>query len=182
MKSQSFSKPLGIVLQKAGLVSAAQIELALQDQSILNYLRLGEILALRGWIKQETADFFAQKWPNLVAGQANQRIGYYFKSAGLLDEYQIQFILETQSQLKMPFGAIAVLKGWLKPKTVDFFLENLVKNRKSGSYLGIKSSKPPNCQQQVLYFGEENITIPGISTSSDSEKDWYDSNKNLQIV
>ena len=53
-------KPLGLVLQEANLLAVPQIQLALRDQISYPYLRLGEILAMRGWIKQETADFFAQ--------------------------------------------------------------------------------------------------------------------------
>ena len=58
--SSNVEKPLGEILVEAGLVSLAQIEIALQEQSQSN-LKIGEILALHGWIKQETADFFCRK-------------------------------------------------------------------------------------------------------------------------
>ncbi len=51
-----FNKPLGQILVEAGLISMSQIELALKEQKQTN-LKIGEILTLHGWIKQETADF-----------------------------------------------------------------------------------------------------------------------------
>ncbi|NJK49179.1 hypothetical protein HC931_14245 [Candidatus Gracilibacteria bacterium] len=56
---------MGELLEDAGLVSPAQIEIALQDQTIYADMRIGEILALRGWLKQETADFFVDKLPTI---------------------------------------------------------------------------------------------------------------------
>ncbi len=123
-------KPLGAILRQAGLVSSARIETALQEQTQYQDMKIGEILALRGWIKQETADFFVQKWPTLVTQQRKQRkqpLGYYLKEAALLDEDQISTLISEQQQ-KSPwirFGALAVFKGWLKLTTVDFFLEYL---------------------------------------------------------
>ncbi len=32
-------------------------------------LRLGEILAIRGWIEQQTGDFFADEWQSLLEQQ-----------------------------------------------------------------------------------------------------------------
>ncbi|NJL51418.1 MAG: hypothetical protein HC930_02940 [Hydrococcus sp. SU_1_0] len=54
------NRPLGEVLIEAGLITASQIELALQLQSTSN-LRIGEILASHNWIEQQTADFLCRK-------------------------------------------------------------------------------------------------------------------------
>lgn len=125
---------LGEILQHAHLVSPAQIEVALMEQAQQPERRLGEILARRGWLKQETADFFAQQWEALVAqsqtdsqSPLKQPLGYYLQSAALLDESQIRAIISEQEQgrLWVRLGAFAVLKGWLKQSTVDFFVENL---------------------------------------------------------
>ncbi len=64
----SSSTKLGELLQLADLVSPLQIELALQEQIYQSpELKIGEILALRGWLKPETADFFAHLWPRANA-------------------------------------------------------------------------------------------------------------------
>jgi tetratricopeptide (TPR) repeat protein len=117
-------KPLGKVLQKAGLISTAQVELALQQQMETKNMRLGAILASRGWLKQETADFFAQL-PTKLSHKSQQPLGHYLKQAGLLDEHQINTILLDQKQMGLRFGELAVLKGWIQPATLEFFLEYL---------------------------------------------------------
>lgn len=127
-------KPLGSILCEAGLISEAQLRVALQDQSLNSHLRLGEILAARGWIKQETVDFFAEQWYKLVRSyRRKQPLGYYLKASGLLDDKQIEAIMQEHRKLGIRFGSVAVLKGWLKQETVDFFLEYLYPQEKSAS-------------------------------------------------
>jgi hypothetical protein len=121
-------KPLGIILQQAALISPAQIQLVLQDQKIYTDLKFGEILALRGWVKQETSDFFACEWSKIINDTKRRPIGYYLQQAGLLDETQIENILTEQKRLWMRFGALAVLQGCVKQDTIDFFLHNLSAN------------------------------------------------------
>jgi hypothetical protein len=77
-------KPLSKLLLEADLVSPAQIEVALHDQTIYEDLRLGDILALRGWIKSETADFFINDWPELLThvDRETHPLGFYLKAAG----------------------------------------------------------------------------------------------------
>ncbi|MFN6559918.1 MAG: tetratricopeptide repeat protein [Nostoc sp. ChiSLP01] len=118
-------KPLGKVLQQADLISSEQIEIALKEQTKVTGLKLGEILVMHGWLKQETADFFSDKWPVLLEQKPKQPLGKYLKEAGLLNEQQIRTILAEQPYKKLRFGELAVLKGWLKPTTVNFFLEHL---------------------------------------------------------
>ncbi len=45
---------------EAGLLSAGQLEVALRDQGYMNQ-PLGEILVLRGWIKQSVIDLVVEK-------------------------------------------------------------------------------------------------------------------------
>jgi tetratricopeptide (TPR) repeat protein len=125
MSNTSEIKPLGSVLQYADLVSASQIKIALQQQIQSNHLKIGEILALRGWIKQETADFFAEHWPRLLSQKSKQPLGQYLKKAALLSEEQIGSILSQQGRIRLGlrFGELAILNGWLKPTTIDFFLK-----------------------------------------------------------
>ncbi|MBO3462058.1 tetratricopeptide repeat protein [Aetokthonos hydrillicola Thurmond2011] len=125
MSKSIYIRPLGKVLQQADLISNAQTEVALRDQSQSKNLRIGEILALRGWLKQETADFFAEQWPILLNQKLKQPLGQYLKQAGLLDDDQILTILSKQRQMGLRFGELAVLHGWIKSTTINFFLEHL---------------------------------------------------------
>ena len=120
------NKPLGEVLIEAGLITANQIEFALQQQS-QSKRRIGEILASHNWIKQQTANFFAEQWHDLLQQKQKKPLIYYFRQAGLLDEAQIAKLLREQQQRTKPtrFHRIAVELGYLKQITVDFFLANI---------------------------------------------------------
>lgn len=120
------NRPLGEILIEAGLISAAQLEFALQQQKSENRL-IGEILASHNWIKQETADFFAEQWNNLLQQKNKKPLVYYLRHAGLLDDQQIAFLLREQKQQKKPprFHRLAVERGFIKQITVDFFLANV---------------------------------------------------------
>ena len=120
------NRPLGEVLIEAGLITASQIEFALQLQSSSN-LRIGEILASHNWIEQQTADFFADKWGKLLKQKQKKPLIYYFRSAGLLNEQQIAVLIREQKQQSKPkrFHRLAIEKGYLKQITVDFFLANI---------------------------------------------------------
>jgi hypothetical protein len=47
-------------LVEAGLLTKAQIDVALNDQQ-MTAMKFGEILAARGWVKQQTIEFFMSK-------------------------------------------------------------------------------------------------------------------------
>ncbi len=127
-KLRLLQKPLGCLLENASLISKYQLQVALLDQYRVNdieefHLKIGEILALRGWIKQKTADFFVIDFPNLLMSPKKHLIGLYLLSAGLLEKEQVEIILDEQKKISMKFGLIAVEKGWLKDKTIDFFID-----------------------------------------------------------
>ncbi len=84
-----FNKPLGQILVEAGLISMSQIELALREQKQSN-LKIGEILTLHGWIKQQTADFFAEQWKSLLLEEQKKPLIYYFQQAALTEAYLYQ--------------------------------------------------------------------------------------------
>ena len=129
----SAKQPLGQILHQAGLISAAQIQLALRDQSFNQQMLIGEILTLRGWIQEETVDFFVNLFPIFVEQKQEKPLGYYLKQAGLLDNNQVKYLLSLQNQRQswIRFGKLAVINEILKQDTVDFFLKNLC----SRSYL-----------------------------------------------
>lgn len=54
-------KRLGAYLVEAGLLTPAQIDVALNDQKIMSDMRFGEVLVARGWIKQQTLDYLITK-------------------------------------------------------------------------------------------------------------------------
>lgn len=118
-------KPIGEILTEAALITAPQLEVALHDQTYYQDMRLGEILALRGWIEQDTADFFAQEWFKLVNKRIEHPIGFYLNRAGLLSESEIKYILQQQQINSLRFGDLAIKQGLLKPNTLNFFLQNL---------------------------------------------------------
>jgi hypothetical protein len=118
-------KPIGEILQEAGLITSPQLQVALRDQNYHQDMRLGEILALRGWIKQDTADFFVHEWFKLVNQRIEHPIGFYLQKAGLLTPQDIKIILLEQNKYSLRFGDTAVKQGLIKPNTVEFFLENL---------------------------------------------------------
>lgn len=125
MAQTQIIKPLGFVLQQAGLISPEQVRIALRTQNQLPERKIGEILAIRGWIKPETANFFAEKWPKMLSKSQKLPIGEYFKAAALLSENQIDNILRQQQQTGLKFGAIAVLEGLISQQTLDFFLQQI---------------------------------------------------------
>jgi hypothetical protein len=138
-------KPIGLILQEAALVTPAQLEVALHEQQYFE-LPLGEILAHHGWINKETADFFVEQWPRIVDHSYQHPLGYYLRLASLLDEQQIRQILQEQKKLGIRFGATAVLKGWLKQQTIDYFLENLVPMACKESAFDIRREIPTHIQ------------------------------------
>ncbi|MFN5513546.1 MAG: hypothetical protein ACK5CA_02010 [Cyanobacteriota bacterium] len=162
-------KPIGLILQEADLITPAQIEVALQDQQYVE-LPLGEILALHGWIRQQTADFFVEEWPRLTVGPLDCPLGHYLRQAALLEEHQIQEILREQKRLGVRFGSVAVIKGWLRPKTLDYFLENLIPQSATDSAFQVRRVEeiptpspreaPRRKTESGLIFSESTITVP----------------------
>lgn len=53
-------KRLGSYLVEAGLLTQVQIDVALADQEATG-VRFGDILVLRGWIKEQTIEYFMRK-------------------------------------------------------------------------------------------------------------------------
>lgn len=115
--------PLGATLQQAGLISRKQLEEALAEQR-QSPRRIGEILAAHGWIRQESADFFAERWPQVRRDVVQRKIGQYLRQAGLLTDTQIELILAEQKQRGLRFGTLAILKGWVRYQTIEFFLKH----------------------------------------------------------
>ncbi|ACA99579.1 MULTISPECIES: hypothetical protein [Cyanophyceae] len=117
---------IGEVLEDAGLISEAQLQTALFDQQIYSDLKFGEILTLRGWIRQPTADFFAKYAKQELILIDSKRLGDYLLEADLLTTEQLALILDEQRLNHMLFGSLAVLKGYIPQKTLNFFLRRIL--------------------------------------------------------
>lgn len=141
-------KRLGVVLREANLVSSFEIEMALKYQREYPGLRLGDILALQGSLDGKTGDFFAEDWSNLIALKQRKPLGYYLERASLLEQKDIQIILEEQKFTQVKFGSMAVLKGYIKPETLDFFLFYLFPQELGESYLRTNKSLKKSRQRR----------------------------------
>jgi hypothetical protein len=119
------TKLLGTILQEADLISSFQLASALKNQVQYPDLRIGEILAQKGLIKPETADFFVQDWSKIVMQPEKNALGYYLQQAAILNSEQIDIILAEQKSTGIRFGTVAVFQGFLKSTTLDFFLGHL---------------------------------------------------------
>jgi hypothetical protein len=62
MHKQPEIKRLGAYLIEAGLITPAQVDVALNDQEFMeDEMRFGDVLVARGWIKQQTLDYLMEK-------------------------------------------------------------------------------------------------------------------------
>ena len=179
MSKFSQLKFLGEILREAELITAAQVEVALHEQKYYE-LRIGEILALHGWLLQETADFFVEHWPDILQSSPRHRFGHYLKLASLLDEEQVLTILEEQKHLGIRFGAVAVLKGWLKTRTVDYFLENLFPHAKTTSDFQDKRQTHPNFQDKCqTWSSKSKITSSQTNPHSKDKRQTFPSKSKI---
>ncbi|MGF1589750.1 MAG: pentapeptide repeat-containing protein [Pleurocapsa sp.] len=177
----SDKKPLGQLLNEAGLISAKQIEIALQEQVEIPQMKIGEIFALRGWLKQETADFFVEQWDKLLQQEPKQPLVYYFRQAALLNENQIKLILEQRNNgsQKARFHHIAVQQGLIEQQTVDFFVKNLLvpsKGQKSSDLVSFATpykilqnyirGKTDFQRSQLKRIKLNHVTLKGVNLDS----------------
>ena len=119
-------QPLGKILLEAGLVSISRIEVALEEQKKHN-LKIGEILASHGCIKQKTADFFAERWSSLLDKTERRPLAFYLFLAGLIDKEQLAILKQKQKLTNSDsrLHSLAVEQDYVKQVTVDFFLKYL---------------------------------------------------------
>lgn len=128
---QQESKPLlGQILQQAGLISQTQIGVALKiQQNAEDGVKIGQIIVNKGWLKQETIDFFAEDLLKSNYSLEKRPIGYYLKKSKLLNDEQIISILSEQKEVNLRFGEIAAKKKWLNIETVEYILKYLNNNQ-----------------------------------------------------
>ena len=125
MTYQNKEISLGLLLQNAGLISENKLNDALETQKQYSDMNLGEILVLQAGIRAKTINFFVNQWQEMVWKGKQFPLGYYLCKADLLSIQQIEIILQEQQSNQQTFGVIAVHKGWIEQKTIDFFLNSL---------------------------------------------------------
>lgn len=114
--------PLGEILQQAGLLSPQHIRHTLKIQQQDRNYRFGEILVEEGYLPPETVNFFINDLPKLLDSERKLRLGDYLNNAGLLKPDQIAETLQQQSLTQRKFGEIITQRGWVNPKTLDWFV------------------------------------------------------------
>ena len=164
MVNSATTELLGETLYTAGLISESQIQVVLSDREYNPNLRLGEILAIRGWIEQQTADFFADEWQYSIEQPEKYPLGYYLQQAGLLKEHQIDSILQEQRQIWVKFGSVAVLQGFIKQSTLNFFLKHLFPSAMSeSSFVSHKNQRKIESVQPKAIVEIDDEDIPWIN-------------------
>ena len=114
--------PLGEILQQAGLLSSQHIRHTLKIQRQYQDFRFGEILIKEGYLSSKTINFFTSDLPELMQSKDKLRLGDYFNNAGLLAPEQISDALKQQYLTQRKFGEIITQKGWVNPRTLDWFI------------------------------------------------------------
>lgn len=147
-------KNLVTVLKEAGLISDSQIKAALKYQEDFPELSIEEVIALKGWLDPCTCIFFLNKWHKLVRSKYRKPLGYYLFRAGLLEKSDIKLILLEQQTLPYRFGKIAVMKGYIQPTTVDFFLKYLFPEELGSSPFRSFESLVRSRKRHYLYCSE----------------------------
>ena len=133
---RSWDKQLEKTLQEAHLLSVKQIKLAIKARKSFKKQNIEQILVSRGLIEQKTLTFFKVKWPIILRQKTKKPIGHYLQEAGLLSQEQVDYILHRQQEKNgcwIKFGQLAVIKGWVKQGTIDFFIENLSEQKRDNS-------------------------------------------------
>ncbi len=57
----SSHKPIGAYLVEAGILSEAQVNMALAEQKNICNMSFGKILVNRGWVKEQTIEYLMQR-------------------------------------------------------------------------------------------------------------------------
>ncbi|MEO0356375.1 MAG: hypothetical protein AAF268_16265 [Cyanobacteria bacterium P01_A01_bin.3] len=130
---------IGELLVTAGLLSEARVQVALLDKNMSDgQYRTGEILAMRGWVQQETTDFFVDVLPKLATTPSRLPLGEYLTLAHLLTSDQVDALLKEQKQCGVRLGSLAVMHGWIPQRTLDFLLEVLFPERQNERELAMR--------------------------------------------
>ena len=121
-------RPISEILKEAGLINSSQLQVALMEKDMYPDLELEEILLLHGWLKQKTMDFFVGMFEKPYFDKTLV-IGQLFYESGLLSKQEVESIVSEQKKMGIDFASVAVVKGFIKKETLDFFNKYFISER-----------------------------------------------------
>ena len=104
-------KPIGAYLVEAGLLTDAQVGVALADQSMTSML-FGEIIVTRGWVKEQTIEYIMHRV--VIPERSTQKKTYADLESGLVRQGVPKAPVQGAYKRSTPRGGASVLQG---PKT-----------------------------------------------------------------
>lgn len=155
-------KPLGAYLVEAGLITPVQVDIALKEQKV-HRRRFGEILALRGWVEQQTIEYLME---NVISSkrQIEQKNLYYPEKNSHQNLDLVGFIQSEGGCDPLPSHG---LKVHLSPKTTIRFLLFVVLSLVLANILGQFSvyflpDYPLKYTFASLFNLDGELTIPAV--------------------
>jgi UDP-N-acetylglucosamine transferase subunit ALG13/anti-anti-sigma regulatory factor len=136
--------PIGFTLQRAGLISPEQLVQVREIQAQSHHVLFGEVLVERGWLSQQTVDFFAERLPKLVNLRDQLPESHYLELSGLVDPDSLALLKQEQRQNNQSLFDLAVYRGVLTETTAEFLRELLglsPSRRRSSPRLVVDSKK-----------------------------------------
>ncbi|MEA5417718.1 WecB/TagA/CpsF family glycosyltransferase [Spirulina sp. CCNP1310] len=139
-----FKKPLGLLLHEAGLLTMHQVEVLLVKQAKDPDQRFGELAIQHGWLEPKTVHFFLVELPRWLQKHYAHRLLDYLEVAGLLSHGQIEALQVEQQSDPRALEQLAIERGWIKPKTVEFFqrVQDLAHRPQINSFESVYFYKP----------------------------------------
>lgn len=139
-----YKKPLGLLLHEAGLLTMNQVEVLLAKQAKEPDQRFGELAIQNGWLNPKTVRFFLVELPRWLNKHYAHSLPDYLEVSGLLSHEQIHTLQAEQNYDSRPLETLAVERGWINQKTVDFFqrVQEFAKRPKINSFERIYFYKP----------------------------------------
>lgn len=117
--------PIGFTLQRAGLISPEQLVQVREIQAQSRHVLFGEVLVERGWLSQQTVDFFAERLPKLVNLRDQLPESHYLELSGLVDPDSLALLNQEQRQTNQSLFDLAVHRGVLAETTAEFLRDLL---------------------------------------------------------
>jgi thioredoxin reductase len=119
------SKPLGIHLFEAGLISLKQLEIALKEQKTTS-MCLEEIFSNHGWMKKRTIEYMMEKVVHKQLSGSGKKLGSYLVEADLVTLDQIKTALDEQKKSTLCLGEILNSHGWVNRQTIEYMMDKIV--------------------------------------------------------
>jgi hypothetical protein len=141
-------KLMGQYLVEAELITSEQLQDALDQQKTIS-IPLGQILSIKGWVKQGTLEFFIDRVINperqvqvlektaqpvkrtgpvksMSPGRLSAHLGTFLIDAELITEHQLEIALSEQKMNTLPIGQILSGNGFVKQQTIEYLMQKVV--------------------------------------------------------